>query len=143
MVSDMTHIGGAVLDELLNVYGIRIAPAEQKTKNAAIEIFNGDLIDGRIKILKGSVLEEQVATLQWQPDEFGFLKSPKGVADHSADAAVYSKRLIGHLFSSGTVAAAPKRSSNDDGGGAPPSVFEPPDFMVDEMPEPDWGNLYR
>jgi Hint domain len=82
MVSDMTHLGGSILDELLAVYGVAIGPAEQKAKFAAIELANGDLLDGRIKILKGSVLEDQLSSLQWQPDEFGRLREPKGVANH-------------------------------------------------------------
>lgn len=142
LVSDMTHLGPAVLDELQNVYGIKILPAEQKAKNAAIELFNGDLIDGRIKILKGSVLEEQLASLQWQPDEFGRLREPKGVANHSADAAVYGRRLIAHLFDSGTIDTGPKRSAFTPSE-APPTVFDDPEIADADMPEPDWGDLYR
>jgi hypothetical protein len=144
MVADMTHLGGNVLLELQNVYGIKIEPAEQKGKNAAIELFNGDLIEGRLKILKGSVLEDQLSRLQWQPDEFGRLKEPKGVANHSADAAIYCRRLVAHMFESGSVAPPPKRGPGNGGDGTPmPSVFEEPEYIGSDMPEPDWGDLYR
>lgn len=145
MVADMTHLGGNVLMELMNVYGIKIEAAEQKGKFAAIELFNGDLIDGRIKILKGSVLEDQLSRLQWQPDEFGRLREPKGVANHSADAAVYARRLVAHLFDNGTVAAPTKRSGNDPGSAPQPQASDHVEYeIVDPVAnEPDWGDLYR
>ncbi len=140
MVSDMTHLGGNILDELAAVYGIHVEPAEQKGKFAAIELFNGDLIDGRIKILKCSTLEDQLASLQWQPDEFGRLREPKGAPNHSADSAIYARRLIAHLFDTGTMVA--KTPRNDNAPPAPAAYDEQPE----EDPlfrEPDWGDLYR
>ncbi len=100
MVADLTHLGGAVLDELRNVYGIGIEPAEQKPgqRFATIELWNGDLVDGRLKIMKGSRLEQQQQSLQWMTDEFGQLKWPKGQPDHATDAAIYARRLIARLF---------------------------------------------
>lgn len=138
MVSDMTHLGGAVLEELLQVYGIRIEAAEQKAKFAAIELFNGDLIDGRLKILKGSTLEDQLSSLQWQPDEFGRLREPKGVPNHSVDSSIYCRRLIAHLFDAGIV-ETPKR------GGVPSAPNQPMDApdIEDPIAEPNWDYLYR
>ncbi len=98
MVADMTHLGPAVLDELADVYGVRFAPAEQKEKFASIELFNGDLIDGRMKILKGSEAEEQMLSLQWQANEFGKVSEIKSQANHVADAAIYARRLLANLF---------------------------------------------
>lgn len=102
MVADMTHLGGAVLEELTKVYGIRIAAAEQAKgqRFATVELFNGDLVDGRLKVLKGSKLAQQLQSLQWEPDEFGQLKWPKGKPDHAADAAIYCRRLIASMFDS-------------------------------------------
>lgn len=107
MVADVTNLGGAILDDLANVYGLRILPAEQKGKKAAIELFNGDLNDGRIKILKGSKLESQLMALQWVANEFGELKENKAQANHSTDAAIYARRLIAHLFAAEAPASAP------------------------------------
>lgn len=141
MVADMTHLGGNVLLELQNVYGIKIEAAEQKGKNAAIELANGDLVDGRIKILKGSVLEDQLSRLQWQPDEFGRLKEPKGVANHSADAFVYARRLVAHMFDTGAVVSAPKKPKLH--AAELPAFDVEPEIPVSAFEEPDWGDLYR
>lgn len=149
MVADVTHLGPMILDELTKVYGIKIEPAEQKAKFAAIELFNGDLIDGRLKILKGSLLEDQLSRLQWQPDEFGRLREPKGVANHEADGGVYARRLIAHLFDTGAV-DAPKSTTHVPNvpGLTPehvraavmPEVEEP--YGMD-LEEPNWGDLYK
>jgi len=98
MVADTAGLGGAILDELQNVYGIRILPAEKKNKHDWIEIFNGDLIDGKIKILKDSALEEQLQDLQWAVDDYGNLKEDKSARNDHADAAVYARREMRHLF---------------------------------------------
>jgi hypothetical protein len=99
MVADTTHLGGALLDELSNVYGIHVEKAEQKNKHDAIELTNGDLLDGRIKILKGSILEQQMMNLQWQVDpDSGQLKERKGDRNDCADAFVYARRKAMHLF---------------------------------------------
>ncbi len=143
MVADMTHLGGNVLEELSQVYGIRIEPAEQKGKFAAVELFNGDLVDGRIKILKGSTLEKQLLELQWQPDEFGRLKEPRGAANHSVDSAIYSRRLIAHLFDTGSVAPTPTRS-DDSPVSSGRSLYDPfGEADETSLAEPDWGDLYR
>lgn len=148
MVSDVMHLGGTILDELVKVYGIAIQPAEQKAKFAGIELCNGDLLDGRIKILKGSALEDQLSSLQWQPDEFGRLREPKGVPNHSVDAFVYARRLIAHLFDTGTVEAPPTRGGS--GGSAPPGPPPPPpdsetfeESGVFDTGGDEWDRLYR
>jgi len=98
MVSDSLQLGQNILDELSQVYGITIAPADQKGKMSSIELVNGDLVDGRIKILKGSALAEQLENLQWKKDEYGFPREDKGQSNHSADTLCYGRRLLAHLF---------------------------------------------
>lgn len=107
MVADMAHLGGAILDELANVYGIRILPAQKKHKFDAIEMANGDLIDGRVKVLKGSRLESQMLHLQWTVDDFGALKEPRGQPNHATDAFIYARRAALHLFDEDPPAPAP------------------------------------
>lgn len=115
MVADLAGLGDAIIDELANVYGIRMAAAEKKNKLSGIELVNGDLIEGRIKILKGSVLEAQLSSLQWAADEFGKLSEKKGEANHSTDCIIYARRLIARLFESGRVAAtSPRKVQRDD-----------------------------
>ena len=84
MVADLAGLGDTLLDELREVYGIRIAAAEKgfKYKAPAIELCNGDLVDGRIKILKGSMLEKEMVQLQWVVDEYGRLTENKAQANH-------------------------------------------------------------
>lgn len=91
----------AILKELADVYGIRISPAPRKwgDKLAAIETFNGDLIDGRIKIMMGSKLEEQLTLLQWVSREDGQIREDPGAENDCADAALYCRGAAKHLLS--------------------------------------------
>lgn len=91
----------AQLDELSNVYGIRIDKAEKNRdyKFGAIELVNGDLVDGRVVILKDSPLEKQLTELQWKADENGTLKEDAGQANHSTDTLVYGRRAVAQMLS--------------------------------------------
>jgi hypothetical protein len=73
-----------LIDELANVYGVRMVKAQKQAeyKFGAIELVNGDLVDGRIKVLKGSPLEKQITVLQWKPDDFGNNREDKAQANH-------------------------------------------------------------
>jgi hypothetical protein len=101
MVADSIHaMAKMVLAELGNVYGIKIEPAVKgyHYKYGAIEVVNGDLVDGRIKILKGSALEKQLQDLQW-----GLSKSEEQIErkdqpnDHP-DSLVYARCVIATLI---------------------------------------------
>jgi hypothetical protein len=130
------------LMELGNIHGIRIKKAEKKAdyKFGAIELVNGDLVEGRFKVIKGSPLEKQMLALQWKPDENGIPREDKAQANHGTDCAIYGRREIAYLFESGTV-EQDKRTGGfadpmglgddpDDGdGGAPPAVSS------------EWGDL--
>ena len=98
-VADLAGLGEMVIDELARVYGIKFVAAEKKNKPGAIEVFNGDLVDGRMFILAGSPLEDQLASLQWKPDEYDVPKEDKAVANHSADSATYIRTKLGAMFS--------------------------------------------
>ncbi|MBA2540466.1 MAG: hypothetical protein H0V17_12570 [Deltaproteobacteria bacterium] len=104
IVADLAALGEAVIDELANVYGIRIEGAEKKGKHATIEGANGDLVDGRIKILKGSELEGQLQQLQWKRDEYGQVKEGKGDRNDHADSFIYIRRKLIAMFATGQVA---------------------------------------
>ena len=96
IVADTAGLGDMVLKELSEVYGISVEPAEKKNKHDAIELWNGDLIDGHIKLLRGKKLEEEQLTLQWAMDDYGKLKEDKAQANHCSDAAVYARRKAMH-----------------------------------------------
>lgn len=102
MVSDTAHqMAEALLDELRNVYGIHIEPAQKgfRYKVGAIEIVNGELVSGRIKVLKGSLLEEQLLNLQWDENRSGERIERKGDPNHSADTLVYARAKLGDFIS--------------------------------------------
>jgi hypothetical protein len=97
----------ALIDELGKVYGLRCKKAERKAdyKFGAIELTNGDFVEGRLKIIKDSALAQQLTILQWKPDEYGMLREDKAQANHSTDCLVYGRRAIAILFDMGVVVA--------------------------------------
>ena len=107
----------STINELKIVYGAQFKRAERKRdyKAGAIELVNGDLLDGRIKILKGSPLATQLSELQWQEDEFGMLRENKAQANHSADCLLYSRIGIAELFESGAIEHPPEPVVRDSG----------------------------
>lgn len=112
-VADTAGLGGAILEELSQVYGLQVKAAEKKNKNDAIVGFNGDLVDGKVLILKGSKLEEQLQDLQWDTDDFGNVKENKSQRNDFTDAAIYARREIMALFgeTSEPVVLAPRPGS--------------------------------
>lgn len=128
LIADMDQ---AELDELSNVYGIRIAKAERNRdyKFGAIELVNGDLVDGRIQVLKDSALEKQLLQLQWKADENGTLKEDAAQANHSCDSLIYARRAVAHMLTS-EPPAPPKKG----GGGAPPRPAPTDDAPLDDDP---------
>jgi hypothetical protein len=120
-----------LIDELANVYGLRFVKAIKvaEYKFGAVELVNGDLVDGRQKILKGSPLEKQITTLQWKPDDFGNSREDKAQANHSTDCLIYGRRLVAHLFESGSV--------SQDSGKRPEAYKDPQGLDAAESDEPD------
>jgi hypothetical protein len=131
IVADLAGLGEAVIDELAKVYGIRIKAAEKKDKFGAFEVFNGDLVDGRMFVLKGSTLEQQLQTLQWRPDEYGTPKENKADANHSTDSAIYIRTELGRLFDASPSGTAEERRASPE-----PELEPIPDteysFLMDE-----------
>ena len=108
LVADIAGLGGAILQELAEVYGIPIEAAEKKHKHDSIELTNGDLLDGRIKVLKGSVLETQLLQLQWAIDPYGKLIEDKGARNDCTDALIYLRRKAMHLIGEQAITPAPE-----------------------------------
>lgn len=143
----------STLAELANVYGIRMVKSDRKpdAKIGRIELVNGDMVDGRIKILKDSPLEKQISVLQWKEDDFGHRKEDKAQANHSTDTLADGRKLIATLFESGAVAhegqtrtpTVPKSPSS------PIAPIEPypgigieadRDEFSDLLPDSTWGD---
>ena len=143
---------GAIIDgsetliaELANTYGIRLVKAERKpdAKIGGVELVNGDLVDGRIKIMKDSPLEKQISVLQWKEDDFGHKKEDKAQANHSTDTLVYGRQLIAKLFESGAVVqdAKPTTAGYRDPMGLAPGIGieEERDEFADLLADPSYG----
>lgn len=131
-VGDVAGSGKMLFLDLAETYGITIDPAPRTggDKRDSIEIFNGDLVDGRIKILRGSQLETQLASLQWVTDEKGIVKEEKGKRNDAADAAVYARVGAKHLLSETPDAPPPRGPVRDP---AQPGFNRP-------TPNPFFGN---
>lgn len=105
----------SLLKELKEVYGLHLAHAEKHDKHSAIALFNGDLQDGKIKILKGSKAEESIGGLQWEEDDLGRLTPGRNVRDDLADSALYARRASSHLNASAPEPEKPLFQETGDG----------------------------
>lgn len=113
MVADTSHLGGSILDELLHVHRIPIAEADRRQKHDAIELLNGDLLEGKVKILKGSSLEKQFQHLRWQTNKYGERKEPRGERNDCADAAIYARKAAHHQFVKPEAQKRPERGTKE------------------------------
>lgn len=132
------------IDELKNVYGLPCVKADRTphSKMGAVELVNGDLVDGRIKVIKNSPLEEQLMTLQWAEDVHGQLKENKAQANHSTDTLLGARKLVATLFDSGAV--VPDSTANQTGYVDPQGLGDEVDGGRDEyaglLADVDYGN---
>lgn len=108
MVADMAQMGDAILAELSSVYGVTFEAAEKKNKHDAIELANGDLVDGHVQVMRGSKLEGELSSLQWAADEYGKLKENKGQSNHNTDAFIYARRKAMHAYAVAPEAPPPR-----------------------------------
>ena len=134
IVGDFAGSGGALLEELKIVYGINVAPADKalRMKENSIELFNSDLYDGRIKVIKGSVLAAQLGTLQWSVDQFGKRTETKSQSNDACDSALYARNALVSLLpsvSAPTEAGPPQRRA---------PAQDPDDIVA--PPEPAYGD---
>lgn len=99
IVSDHSHLGASILQEIADRFGIVIEGAARgaNEKLDAIELTNGDLIDGRLKLFERegvkNHLAEEFLNLQW--DETG-VKENKKYPNHLADACIYARTKCQH-----------------------------------------------
>lgn len=107
---DLAGAGGMILDELASVHGIAADPAEKKHKPDAIELLNGDMVDGHFKVIPESQLEAEMNILQW--DEDGIHEN-KSQANDCCDAAVYARRGATHVYAN-EMAKVPEPKKPED-----------------------------
>lgn len=140
MVADSAHqMAEMILAELANVYGLKIDPFTKgyRYKLGAITVVNGDLVDGRFKILKDSALEEQMLDLQWtESPRTGAPMERKDQPNHSTDCALGARSLITDLMTTGAVDDEqhdPRRDPKSD-------KYEPP--LPDEI-KGEFAHLFQ
>jgi hypothetical protein len=142
MVADPAHqMAEAILAELLNVYHIHVEPAQKgyRYKVGAIDVVNGELVGGRIKVLKDSALEDQLVDLQWDESRTGEQIERKGQPNHSADTLVYARAALAPFLSDGAPAPEPPPPSAPDpraAGYVPPMPRPPADDGL--LGDPDY-----
>jgi hypothetical protein len=96
LVSDMAHMGEAILTEVLIKYGHKVTKASKQDKEGGISLVNDDLIDGRMLLLAGSKLAEQMSELQY--DETGKREMP-GQPNDACDGTLYLRVGLIPFFS--------------------------------------------
>lgn len=119
------------IDELANVYGLRFTKSDRNplSKMGGIELVNGDLLEGRIKVIRGSLLEQQLQQLQWAEDTHGNVKENKAQANHSTDTLIGARKLVGVLFESGAVREDTKPTIPDRAMQRRDEHFQDPDLV--------------
>jgi hypothetical protein len=112
IVADLAGNGGMIIAELNERFGLSVEAAEKKNKPDSIELTNSDLIDGRLKLLKGSLITQQMMDLQW--DETG-MKENKAQRNDCCDAFIYARRrALHHFYQADAPAKKPQAAQVDD-----------------------------
>lgn len=93
-VADLQGLGGMVVETLAEEHDIHLDKLEQREKRDHIELCNAGLFDGQIKILRGSDLSREMATLAW--DQTG-LKMRGNQPNNCFDAFLGVVRHSRHL----------------------------------------------
>lgn len=96
--ADKSAGGTQIMMELSQVYGISIEAADKKQKFDNIELINGDFQDGRIFVMKGSRLEEQLMANQWDVDDYGKLRERRDQPNDMTDTLIYARTRAKHLL---------------------------------------------
>ena len=81
-------------EEFVERFQVPILEAEKAHKHLAIDMFNGDIVSGRIKLRDGGELYDEMSQLQWATVVSGsgkMIEDPT-LANHCADGALYSHR---------------------------------------------------
>lgn len=89
--------GHRIFEELSTVHGIPLERAEKRDKDDAVELWNDDLTQGRVVIIQGSRLEQQLLALKKTDPTKRVSQQPKQ-RDDCADAALYARRRMLHVF---------------------------------------------
>jgi hypothetical protein len=103
IVADAGGFGKGYVEEMSQRYSIPVKPAEKTQKYGFIELLNGDLQSGSLKILKNrnQELVDELGTLQFVENEDGTpdrTKIDERFDDHLCDALLYGWRACRQFF---------------------------------------------
>lgn len=94
-VADTGGLGKTIVESLAE-RGHPFHTAEKREKYDHIELVNADLLSGRVKVLRESVLANQMSLLQWEDDTYK--REDKRTPNHACDAFLYLWRYALHHF---------------------------------------------
>lgn len=98
MVADTGGLGALVVEEVAKRFGVRFEAAKKAEKYAHVNLFNDDLLTGRVKLKRGSVYAQEIAVLPKDPespDDKPPREDPR-FPNHCADAGLYGWRKALH-----------------------------------------------
>lgn len=98
MTADFGGLATKLFDELAMYHHLYFEPAEKKEKNDFIELFNDDLEQRRVHILRSNPLTKELITNRWLEKSLGTEKrveDPK-TANDLCDAMLYGWRWCDH-----------------------------------------------
>ena len=97
-VADEGGLGVLILDTLAEDHQVYLEPAEKAQKNDHIEIMNNDFDRGRVHIVRGSLLSDELDSDRWDPKKL--VKNVKtedpSIPNDAADGGLYSHRWCRH-----------------------------------------------
>jgi hypothetical protein len=107
IIADAGGLGKSIVEEFRQRYDLPIEGAEKHEKHAFIEMMNGDLIDGKMKIASHlKELHSELMGLQWDEHR----KEMAGQDNHLCDANLYSYRWSYHYWHREPLILAPQGS---------------------------------
>jgi hypothetical protein len=110
MVGDTAGMGTTILEEVRMKTGHRVAPAMKADKLGFIGLVNDDLVDGRMKMLRGSHVADEMSALQW--DESG-KREHKSQPNHGCDGTLYARGAIIRFLSHTDPVADPVKTPEE------------------------------
>jgi hypothetical protein len=121
VVADCGAQGKMIHQTLQSDYGMPAIPAEKANKMAYIQAFNSDLHGGRIRLVQGSPLADEMTTLSWdlsngakaELGRRGTLREDPSQENDLCDAALYLWRFSAHRWEVAAEDDAPKVGTRD------------------------------
>lgn len=119
MFADTGNLGRMIVESLRMTYGISVEAAAKTDKNDHIEILNSEMKYGRVKIIPGTDLEDQLSTDAWDLSDngkaelarMGRLKEDRKIPNDLTDAFLYAFRGCYHHFAKALQDVGPEQGS--------------------------------